>query len=140
MRRKLFSWHCFTHFPNTTAPQNVIFSGKLSTIIIFKLCKFSVNLWTLYFFVLQKLHRPFTRAITQPPLLILVQKLVVLYQVLITLHTCCENQSLDRWAMTMVVDEPMGKYEVNTYRRSFFFSRRRTLDKIKRAHTWWKLC
>ena len=49
MRRKLFSWHCFDHFPKTTAPQHVIFSGKLSTIIIFKLCKFSVNLWTLCF-------------------------------------------------------------------------------------------
>ena len=45
----------FTHFPKTTAPQHVIFSGKLSTIIIFKLCTFSVNLWTLCFFVLQKL-------------------------------------------------------------------------------------
>ena len=49
LRRKLFSWHCFTHFSKTTAPQHVIFSGKLSTIIIFKLCKFSVNLWTLCF-------------------------------------------------------------------------------------------
>ena len=46
---KLFSWHCFTHFPKAAAPQHVIFSGKLSTIIIFKLCKFSVNLWTLCF-------------------------------------------------------------------------------------------
>ena len=43
LRRKLFSWHCFTHFSKTTAPQQVIFS----TIIIFKLCKFNVNLWTL---------------------------------------------------------------------------------------------
>ena len=34
-------------------------SGTLSTIIIFKLCKFNVNLWTLCFFVLQKVHRPF---------------------------------------------------------------------------------
>ena len=58
MRRKLFSCYCFTHFPKTTAPQLVVFSGKLSTIINFILCKFSVNLWTL-FFVLQKLHRPF---------------------------------------------------------------------------------
>ena len=49
MRRKLFSWHCFSHLPKITAPQHVIFSGKLSTIIIFKLCKFSVNLWTLCF-------------------------------------------------------------------------------------------
>ena len=49
MRQKLFSLHCFTHFPKTTAPQHVAFSGKLSTIIIFKLCKFSVNLWTLCF-------------------------------------------------------------------------------------------
>ena len=56
MRRKLFSWHRFTHFPKTTAPQQVIFSGKLSTFIIFKLCKLSVNLLTLCFFVLQKLH------------------------------------------------------------------------------------
>ena len=37
----------------------LIFLGKLSNIIIFKLHKFSVNLWTLCFFVLQKVHRPF---------------------------------------------------------------------------------
>ena len=47
MRPKLFSWHCFTHFPKTTAPQHIIFSGKLSTIIIFKLWKFSINLFFL---------------------------------------------------------------------------------------------
>ena len=44
----------FTHFSKTTAPQQVIFSGQLSTIIIFKLCKFSVNLWTLFFFSYKK--------------------------------------------------------------------------------------
>ena len=59
VRRKWFSWHCFTYFSKTTEPQQVIFSGKLSTIIILKLCKFNVNLWTLCFFVPQKVHRPF---------------------------------------------------------------------------------
>ena len=49
MRQKLFSLHCFTYFPKATAPQHVVFSGKLSTVIIFKLCTFSVNLWTLCF-------------------------------------------------------------------------------------------
>ena len=58
MRRKLFSWHCFTHFPKTTAPQHVILSGKLSTIIIFKLCKFSVNLWTLCFLSYKSYNDP----------------------------------------------------------------------------------
>ena len=43
----------------TTAPQHVIFSGKLSTIIIFKLCKFSVNPWTLCFLSYKKVHKPF---------------------------------------------------------------------------------
>ena len=32
---------------------------KNSIIIIFKLCEFNVNLLTLLFFVLQKVHRPF---------------------------------------------------------------------------------
>ena len=58
MRPKLLSWHCFTHYPKTTAPQHVIFSGKLSTIIIFKLCKFSVHLWTLYFLSYKKYIHP----------------------------------------------------------------------------------
>ena len=49
MRQKLFSLHCFTYFPKATAPQHVVFPGKLSTIIIFKLSNFSVNLWTLCF-------------------------------------------------------------------------------------------
>ena len=39
----------FTQFSKTTAPQKVKFKRKLSTIKIFKLCKFSVNLWTLCF-------------------------------------------------------------------------------------------
>ena len=42
-----------THFSKTTALQQVIFTGMLSTIIIFKLCKFNVNLLTLCY-VLQK--------------------------------------------------------------------------------------
>ena len=42
----------FTHFSKTTASQSVKFQGELSTIIIFKLCKFNVNLWT--FFVRKK--------------------------------------------------------------------------------------
>ena len=58
VRRKLFSWHCFTHFSKTTAPQQVLFPGKLSTIIIFKLCKFSVNLWTLCFLSYKKYIYP----------------------------------------------------------------------------------
>ena len=46
----VFSRHCFTHFSKTTAPQevHVIFEGKLSTIIIFKPCKFNVKLWTFW--------------------------------------------------------------------------------------------
>ena len=40
------------------APEQVIFSGTLSTIIIFKRCKFNVNLWTLCF-VLQKVPKFF---------------------------------------------------------------------------------
>ena len=60
LRQKLFSWHCFTNFSKTTAPQKVIFYGKLSTIIIFKLCKFNVNPWTLFFFFfLQKVPKSF---------------------------------------------------------------------------------
>ena len=44
---------CFTNFSETTAPQLVKFQGKHSTIIIFKLCRFNVNLWT-FCFVLGK--------------------------------------------------------------------------------------
>ena len=44
--------------PKTTAPQHVILSGKLSTIIIFKLCKLSVNLWTLCFLSYKKYIHP----------------------------------------------------------------------------------
>ena len=40
-----------THFSKTTAPQQAVFSGKLSTNIFFKLCTFNVNLWTLCFFL-----------------------------------------------------------------------------------------
>ena len=58
VRPKLFLRHCFTHFPKTTAPQHVKFSGNLSTIIIFKLCKFSVNLWTLCFLSYKKCIHP----------------------------------------------------------------------------------
>ena len=60
MRWKIFSLHCFTHFPKTTAPQHVIFSGKLSTISIFKLLKFSVNLWTLCFLSYKSYIDPLT--------------------------------------------------------------------------------
>ena len=35
-RRQLFVCDCFTNFVKTTAPQQVIFYGNLSTIIIFK--------------------------------------------------------------------------------------------------------
>ena len=55
--KNVFSWHCFTQiFSKTTAPQQLIFQGTLSTIIIFKRCKFSVNLWTLCY-VLQKVPK-----------------------------------------------------------------------------------
>ena len=64
VRRKLFSWHCITHFSKTTAPQQVRFSGKLSTIIVFKLCKLNVNLLTLCFCVKQKVHTPFNDLLT----------------------------------------------------------------------------
>ena len=49
LRWKLLSWHYFYHFINTTAPQQVIFSGKLSTVIILKRCKYNVKLLTLWF-------------------------------------------------------------------------------------------
>ena len=38
--------------------QQVIFEGKLSNIILFKLCKFNVNLWTVCF-VWQKVPQAF---------------------------------------------------------------------------------
>ena len=48
----------FYSFLKNTAPHQLIFLGKLSTIIIFKRCKFSVNLWKLCF-VLQKVPKSF---------------------------------------------------------------------------------
>ena len=62
LRRQLFSWHCFTHFPKTTASQQVIFSVKLSSVIIFKLCKFNVNLWTLCFLSYREYIDPLSTA------------------------------------------------------------------------------
>ena len=38
--------------------QQVVFSGKRSTIIFFKLCKFNVNLWTLCFLSYKKYPDP----------------------------------------------------------------------------------
>ena len=58
--KNVFSWHCFTHFPKTTAAQQLIFQGTLSTIIIFKQCKFNVNLWKLCF-ELQKVPKSFKK-------------------------------------------------------------------------------
>ena len=58
LRQKILQWPCFTHFLKTTAPQQVIVSGKLSNIIIFiKLCtsKFNVNLCFLSY---KNVHRP----------------------------------------------------------------------------------
>ena len=55
---KKFSWHCFTHLSKTAALQQLIFVGTLSTIIIFKQCKFYENLWTLCF-VLQTVPKSF---------------------------------------------------------------------------------
>ena len=46
---EIILWHGFTHFSKTAAPQQVMLQGKLSTIIIFKLSKLNVNLWTLCF-------------------------------------------------------------------------------------------
>ena len=54
-------WHFFTHFSKTTTPQQVIFSGKLSTVIIFKLLKFSVILWTPWY-VIVVVKNPFMYA------------------------------------------------------------------------------
>ena len=54
--KNVFSLYCFTHF--ITAPPQLIFLGALSTIIIFKLCRFNVNLWTLCF-VLQNEPKSF---------------------------------------------------------------------------------
>ena len=50
--------HCFTNSSKTTAPQQVIFSGKLSTIIIFSLSKFSVNQGTFCFLSYKKYLDP----------------------------------------------------------------------------------
>ena len=61
----LFLWHCFTHFSKTTAPQQVILSGKLSTIIIFRLCEFNVNLWTSWFLSYKKYPDPLMLYITK---------------------------------------------------------------------------
>ena len=60
MRRKLFSWHCFTHFPQnySTSARNIF--RELSALIIFKLCKVSVNPWTLCFMSYKSyIDRPF---------------------------------------------------------------------------------
>ena len=48
----------YYYFSKTTAPQQLIFEGTLSTIIIFKRCKFNVNLWTLCL-CLQKVPKSF---------------------------------------------------------------------------------
>ena len=45
-------------FSKATAPQQVLFKGKLSIIIIFKLCKFNVNLCTFMFCVVQEYPNP----------------------------------------------------------------------------------
>ena len=52
----------FYSFLKNSEPQYVIFEGKRSSIIILKLCKFNVNLWTLCF-VLEKVNtcRPLVR-------------------------------------------------------------------------------
>ena len=44
----------FFFLTTCTTPQQIIFEGKLSTIIIFKPRKFNVNLWMFVFCVLQK--------------------------------------------------------------------------------------
>ena len=46
---RFFLLHDIVLLPKTTVPQQLIFSGKLSTIIIFKLCNFNANLWILCF-------------------------------------------------------------------------------------------
>ena len=56
MKRKIIS-HYFTHFSKTAAPEQLIFEGQLSTIIIFKRRKFNLNLWKC--FVLQKVPKHF---------------------------------------------------------------------------------
>ena len=50
-----------THYLKTTSPQQLLFSWKLSAIIIFKLCKFSVNLWTLCFLSYKSYKDPLRR-------------------------------------------------------------------------------
>ena len=54
----VFSWYGLPHFLQTTAPQRVQCSGKLSTINVLKRCKFNVNMWTLSF-VLQQVPKSF---------------------------------------------------------------------------------
>ena len=51
----VLSWHCFTHFSKTTAPQCY---GKLSIILCFKWCKLNGNLSTLCFVSYKKYPDP----------------------------------------------------------------------------------
>ena len=57
----------FYSFLQTTSPRQVIFSGKLFTIIIFQLSKFSVNLYTLCFLFYKKYKDPLTVSIFSGP-------------------------------------------------------------------------
>ena len=58
LHAKIIFVTCFTHFSKTTAHQQVIFKGKLSAIIICKLCEFNVNMWTLCFVSYKKYPDP----------------------------------------------------------------------------------
>ena len=91
--KNAFLWHCFTHFSKTTAPQEVIFEGKLST-IIFKRCKFSVNLRTLCF-VLQKYPNPLSKDVNSK--VFFVKKIIWKIKSLTQKGTSLFVQKLSRW-------------------------------------------
>ena len=63
---------CFTHFSLIRTPQSVIFLGKLSTIIIFKPCKFA-NV-DIVFCVLQKVPQSFKGHLTSSACLHLMKE------------------------------------------------------------------
>ena len=50
---------CFTHFSKKYSTSAITIFREASTIIIFKLCKFSVNLWTLCFVSYKMYQNPF---------------------------------------------------------------------------------
>ena len=62
-KTKMIFMTLFYSFLKIYTPQQVIRSGKLSIIIIFKLCKFNVNLLTLCFLSFQKYIDPYKKSV-----------------------------------------------------------------------------